>query len=477
MLTFVVFVLVFGGMVFLHEFGHFIVSRLFKIQVEEFGFGFPPRLFRFWRAQGSLVIGGKSVRIPANFDLPFEAQDGINEEANATADMVNEHLVLRSIALVRPRDILKASRPAYDDLKLKAEYLPPEKAVVPEPAKPVSVMSQGSIALNGLITEIETGTEFTMNALPLGGFVRPKGENDPTVPGGLAAANPWKRLAVLFAGPLMNLLTAVVVFSIVIAQTGVPVRGTIKIEEVTAGSPAEQAGLQANDAIKAINGTPVSDVDETRRLIRASLDKPLELLIERNGQELTITATPLSSRSAEQGALGIALGYPTRPANLGEAIVGGVTVTGLQAVAIVYLPIGLIQGVIAPDEARLVGLKGIYDLFGSAIQRDTQTREQPSAPQNPQPGSGGNLPAEQPTNYILSLIAMLSISLGVFNLFPIPALDGGRILFTLPEILFRRRIPTHLENAVNGVAMMLLIMLMVFINLMDFVNPVDIKLP
>jgi regulator of sigma E protease len=472
MFTFVVFVLVFGGMVFVHEFGHFIVSRLFKIQVEEFGFGFPPRVLRLWRAKGNLVIDGKSVQIPANFDLPFDSQNALNEEANATTDMVNERLVLRSIQLVPAEKMFGApqSVDTNEDLKLKAEYLPTQQE------KPAAVVAHGAIALHGVISEIEPGTELTINALPLGGFVRPKGENDPTVPGGLAAANPWKRLGVLFAGPLMNLLTAAVVLSVVIAQTGIFVPGSVKIEEVTSGSPAEQAGLQANDIIKSINGVPASDVDATRRLIRTNLDKPLNLLIERNGRQLTITATPLSSRSVEQGALGIALGYPTRPANLGEAIVGGVTATGLQAVAILYLPIGLIQGVIAPGEARLVGLKGIYDFFGSAIQRDAQTREQPSQP-NPQPGSGSSAPASPPTNYLLSLIATLSISLGVFNLFPIPALDGGRILFTLPEILFHRRIPTRLENAVNGVAMMLLIMLMVFINIMDFINPVDIKIP
>jgi len=82
-----------------------------------------------------------------------------------------------------------------------------------------------------------------------------------------------------------------------------------------------------------------------------------------------------------------------------------------------------------------------------------------------------------PTYYVLSLIGMLSVSLGVFNLLPIPALDGGRILFTLPEILFRRRIPPKFENMVNGVAMLVLIGLMLVVNVMDFINPVNINLP
>jgi regulator of sigma E protease len=74
-------------------------------------------------------------------------------------------------------------------------------------------------------------------------------------------------------------------------------------------------------------------------------------------------------------------------------------------------------------------------------------------------------------------MGLLSVSLGVINLFPIPALDGGRILFTLPEILFHRRVPMELENAVNGVAMLLLIAFMLFINVMDFIRPAVPVLP
>ena len=72
---------------------------------------------------------------------------------------------------------------------------------------------------------------------------------------------------------------------------------------------------------------------------------------------------------------------------------------------------------------------------------------------------------------------MLSVTLGVMNLLPIPALDGGRILFTLPEILFHKRIPTEWENMVNGIAMLLLIGLLLYVNVMDFINPIHIPTP
>jgi regulator of sigma E protease len=313
------------------------------------------------------------------------------------------------------------------------------------------------------------GTEFTIHALLLGGFIRPKGENDPNVPGGLASANPWKRLVVLFAGPMMNLITAIVVFSFLISFEGVPMPGSIEINSVSENSPAQQAGMQADDILLAINGQSVTEVSEAIAIIKNNLDKPVEMLVDRNGEKVTITATPLSTRKASEGALGVGLGYPTRPATFIESVSGGIMVTGIQAATIVYLPVALIQGAIAPEDARFIGFKGIFDMFDVAVEEDVSSRQEVAA------APTGAAP--QPTNWTLNLIGVLSISLGVMNLLPIPALDGGRILFTLPEILFRKRIPPQWENTVNGIAMLMLIGLMLFVNIMDFVNPAQIPTP
>jgi len=449
-MTLLLVVLVFGGMIFLHELGHYLAARLFKIDVEEFGFGIPPRLWRFWRAPGSFKVGTHSIQIPANFDLPIESTELQHRPADLVLQRTGETLTLKSLAL----SAVEGDR-----------YVLAHPALTPD--------SSGNLRLSGMVRELHPGTEFTLNWLPLGGFVRPKGEGDPDVPGGLAAANPWQRLAVLFAGPMMNLLTAVVVTAIIIAQMGVAVPGKVLIEDVTSDSPAQAAGILPRDVIVSIAGKPVTSMDEARAMIRASLDQPLEMTFERDGQLVTLTATPLSSRTAEQGALGVGLSYPRRSATLSEIIGGGFTYTGIQALTILYIPIGLIQGAIAPEEARLVGLKGIYDFFGQAVERDTESRQMAAGPSS----SSSASPSSQPTNYVLSLVAMLSISLGVMNLLPIPALDGGRILFTLPEIIFRRRIPPRLENVINGVAFLLLIGLMLFVNLLDFINPANITLP
>lgn len=361
-MTLLLVVIVFGGMVFVHEFGHYIAAKAMKIEVEEFGFGLPPKLFTLFRWKG---------------------------------------------------------------------------------------------------------TDFTLNALPFGGFVRPKGENDPNVLDGLAAANPWKRLVVLFAGPTMNIITAIVVTAIIISSIGIAIPGKVIIGDVMPNSPAQRSELMTGDLIVSINGIEAGTVEEVRALIKDNMDQAIQLEVERSGQIITLTSTPSSLRSAEEGALGVGLTYPTRDATIIESIKGGAMYTAEQAAMILYLPVGLIQGAIAPDEARLVGMKGIYDMFDQAVERDSAAQAEQTSSTAAPTGSF----------YVLSMIAMLSTSLGVFNLLPIPALDGGRILFTLPEILFKKRIPYKLENYVNGVAMLLLIALMVFINAMDFINPINIQIP
>jgi regulator of sigma E protease len=444
MSTLPIVVLVFGAMIFLHELGHFLAARFFKIPVEEFGFGMPPRLFRFWRAKGSIKVGRYDLQIPANFELPFERADGLRRAVDAVAVQVNEKLILKSISLAVTED---------------------GQAVLANPE--MRQMPDGTVRLSGIVQELDPGTEFTLNWLPLGGFVRPRGEDNPDIPDGLAAANPWQRLVVLFAGPLMNILTAVIVYSIVVFQMGMPITNVVLVDDVSPDSPAQQAGFVSQDILLSINGQKVTDIEMARSIIRENVDTQVSFDIERNGQQLTLSAMPLSSRTPEQGAMGVLLSNPSRPATIGESLLGGVTMTGLQSVSIITIPVAMMRGLVAPEEARLIGLKGIYDTFDAAIARDAQTRQETAA--SPTPSS--------PTSYTLLLIGMLSVSLGVMNLLPIPALDGGRILFTLPEIIFRRRIPARFEMVVNGVAFMLLIGLMLFINVMDFIRPVQVVLP
>jgi regulator of sigma E protease len=466
----IVFILALGGMIFVHELGHFLAARWAKIEVEEFGFGFPPRAFGFWRGRGFLIFNRQRIEIPQNFGRSFDWQSLSHQPAKITVDQAGEKYILRTIEFSVEDDRPGPARMDKDQVLVDASGKIVEPSGGTAPAKKTIRLGgqRGMIEWNGIVDEVHPGTLFSLNWLPLGGFVRPKGENDPNVPGGLAAASPWKRLVVLFAGPVMNLFTAIVVFALLIGLEGMATSGPIKIVGITPDSPAEQAGLLPGDTIRAMNNEEITDVGQAIGIIQTNLDKPVEIEIERGTDLVSITATPLSSRTKQEGALGVGLAPATRPARFVEMVQGGATITAYQAVTIVYLPIALIKGVVAPDQARVIGFKGIYDMFAVAVKEDVESRQDAATT----PGT-----SEQPSNYTLSLIGLLSVSLGVLNLMPIPALDGGRILFTMPEIILRRRIPAEWENRINGVAMLLLIMFMLFVNAMDFINPAQVPFP
>jgi regulator of sigma E protease len=135
------------------------------------------------------------------------------------------------------------------------------------------------------VREVHPGTRFTLNWLPFGGFVRPKGENDPSVPGGLAAASPWKRLFVLFAGPLMNLLTAVLIYSIIFSRVGIPDTSRVLVSSVTPDSPAAQAGFEPEDIFISGNGQPIRSYEELRVIVDANEDKPITFLVDRTASK------------------------------------------------------------------------------------------------------------------------------------------------------------------------------------------------
>jgi regulator of sigma E protease len=284
------------------------------------------------------------------------------------------------------------------------------------------------------------GTIFSLNWIPLGGFVRPKGENDPTVPGGLAAASPWVRLAVISAGPIMNLVIGVILGIMFFYTLGDPIPDQVIVSQVSPGSPAADAGLQPGDLFLTVNGEKVDGIDKLKSLIDANLGVDTTLTMQRGEQVMTVVLVPRANPPEGEGAMGVILDNATRPISLLAASDRGIIVAAENVRGILALPVRMLQGQTKPEEGRLVGYKGMYDIY----QR---------------------LPSP------LYFFMMISISLGIFNLLPIPALDGGRILFILPELLFRRRVPAQYETVIHAIGLAMLLLLLIYINVQDFVNP------
>jgi len=132
-------------------------------------------------------------------------------------------------------------------------------------------------------------------------------------------------------------------------------------------------------------------------------------------------------------------------------------VTGNYINQLFLLPSRIIQGQLTPDQSRVVGPVGMFTMFNQERNRDLQTTSTPAA---------------GPAVNVLSFLAIISVALGITNLLPIPALDGGRILFLIPELLFHKRVPPRYENAVHAIGLFALVALLVVITAQDIINPV-----
>jgi regulator of sigma E protease len=294
------------------------------------------------------------------------------------------------------------------------------------------------------------GTKITLNLIPFGGFVRPAGEDDPTVPGGLASASKTTRALVLLGGPAMNLFLGFLAFTAAF-KFAAPDFERVQITSVLPGSPAETAGILAGDIVLAVDGEPIDSFESMQQVIGARLGSPVQISVERNGSSRTLEITPRAEPPEGEGPIGVLLGNPTRPMGLLEAASLGGQSTVYQLVETVRLPSRLIQGQVTPEEARVSGLKGIYDILSWASEVDASTRR---------------------PFLTLQLIGVISVGLALANMLPIPALDGGRLMFVAFEAVFRRRISPRYEGLAHAIGFTVLLALMVYVTFQDFVNPI-----
>ena len=296
------------------------------------------------------------------------------------------------------------------------------------------------------------GTRFTINVIPLGGFVRPAGEDDPTVEGGLAGASKMTRTIVLVAGPLANVLLAILAFTAAF-KFAAPDTSKVLITEVSAGSPAEAAGILLDDIILWVDEVEIKGFRDLQAAIGERVGVQTEIKVLRGDTLLTLEAIPRVNPPASEGPLGITLSNPTRPVGWPEAIALGARSTGLQFSEMIHLPSRLLQGEVAPEDARLSGLKGMYDMlvWAGQIDRDSQR-----------------------PFLTLNLIGVISAGLALANLLPIPALDGGRLMFVAVEAVFGRRLPPRHEGLAHTLGFMFLLAVIIYVNLQDFINPINL---
>jgi regulator of sigma E protease len=309
-------------------------------------------------------------------------------------------------------------------------------------------------------------TEYGINLIPFGGFVKIHGENpdDDSINGpdkerSFVHKNRWRQTSVLVAGVTFNFLFAwllyIIVFNVGVTATSDGfekyknnfTNNRIMITDISAGSPSDIAGLKVGDVITSVHGVDgsiVSKVSDIQNAINTSQGKPIVFDFKHGGTDRSIELTPKSGIIEGKYAIGIAM----------------------QDVADLRLPFftSIYEGAhytVVMIRDTIVGLA----TFIGNIFSGTAKFSDVSGPIGIA-GIVGNA-AELGFTYLLMITALISINLGVINLIPFPALDGGRTLFVCLEGIIRRRIPVKFFNVVNIIGFSLLMLLMVVVTYKD----------
>lgn len=356
LITIIAFVVILSILVFVHELGHFLTAKKFGIKVEEFGFGFPPRVF------------GKKIG----------------------------------------------------------------------------------------------ETIYSINLLPVGGFVKLYGEDDAgggsikkkhqDVKGDMSRAffarPAWQRLLIVLAGVIMNFGLAVVLISFLFATQGVAIpTENIKILEVTENSPAKEAGLVAGDEIVSVDGNDIATTDDFIKFAAQEAGGPISLEISRDSQTFDVVLTPRTEFPEGDGPLGVGITnteirkYPWYEAPF-YGTIEAFKFSGLIAVGLAEMVGNIITG--GDEPVGVAGPVGVAQLTGQAVSYGIFAT--------------------------LWFVALLSLNLAVVNVLPIPALDGGRLFFILIEMVTRRKVSPKYEAVAHGIGLVLLLSLIVFITFFDVIR-------
>jgi regulator of sigma E protease len=353
-LTIIVFIAILGLLVFVHELGHFIVAKKSGMKVEEFGFGFPPRVFGIKRGE----------------------------------------------------------------------------------------------------------TLYSINLIPLGGFVKILGEDGSETPDPQSFGHKpaWKRFLVLIAGVTMNVILGWVLISIGLGL-GLPtvigegdqvpksakVRdASVAIVEIAPNSPADSAGLKVGDDILKVNDQPISSIDSAQEATAKNAGNLTTYLIKRGSSTFTKTITPRLNPPAGEGPLGIALSsiaYVSYPWY--EVLFRGFYTTYNLVVA-TLIAFGSLIG-------QWFAGKSVGGSISGPVGIALLTRDM----------------TQLGFVYLLQFTALLSVNLAIINAVPFPALDGGRVLFLIIEKIRRKKLPVKAEQIANTVGFMLLLLLMLLVTVHD----------
>ncbi|MFN8487114.1 MAG: RIP metalloprotease RseP [Caldilineaceae bacterium] len=434
LITIVSFIIVLGILVFIHEFGHYWVARRSGIIVQEFGMGYPPRLAKLFTYDGTeftinLIPFGGFARMKGE-----DAGDMSPGSFNAASRLGRAATLVAGPAM---NAILAVFLFAFSFMAgFPAEVAHPQVTdIAPSSVAQQIGVQKGDILLQAgdQPTQVSADPDFSYT-------VWHKNNTNTQTPTALTVSRDGKIISL----PVNDQKTVDQLLNTVAYQ---PILET-QIARTAPNSPAAQAGLQAGDMLYKVNDTVITFDMPLSNVVKQNLGKEIALTVLRNHEWKTFKLTPRQNPPPGEGALGVEIGAVTQLATLPFlAALGRGATFALQYVKVVLeMPIMLIRGQLAPADAQISGPVGIAHLVGGAVTATIQT--------------GLWFP-------IWRLSGILSVALAITNLLPLPALDGGRLLFILIETLRGRRINPEREGFVHMVGFMLLLGLLVYITVQD----------
>lgn len=416
MRTIITFLIVFGVLVIVHEFGHFFFAKRSGILVREFSIGMGPKLIAHMGKDGTtytlrlLPIGGY-VRMAGLEDEETELSPGMPLSVELTPkNEVQRINVSKKVQLPNSIPMELISADLVDDLVIKG-YVNGDE----------SQEMTYKVQHDATVIE-ENGTEVR---------IAPRDVQ-------FQSAKLGSRILTNFAGPMNNFILTVILFiALAFLQGGVAVYNTNQIGEVQENSPAATAGLEDNDTILAVDGKKISSWDDLTNTVTKKPGKKLTVLIEQDGKEKTVQMTPktIKSNGEKVGQIGVG---PYMKTGFGDKVIGGLT-QSWDMVKRIFSALGSLFTGFSLD--KLGGPVMMYQMSAEASRAGVKT--------------------------VIYLMALLSVNLGIVNLLPIPAFDGGKILLNLIEGIRGKPLDPDKEGMITMIGFGFIMLLMILVTWND----------
>ncbi|AIQ47825.1 RIP metalloprotease RseP [Paenibacillus sp. FSL R7-0273] len=410
-------VLMFFVLVTVHEWGHYYFARRAGILVREFAIGFGPKLFSYRRGETQFTLRllpfGGYARMAGEDPEIVEIGQGQMIAVRLGQDNKVKNIYLDS--LDTRRNVIRGEAQftdLEDELKIRLDV---DGEVTTYDVHPQAMMIKG-----GQQTQIA-----------------PKDRQ-------FGSKTVGQRALAIVAGPVMNFILAFVLFALHLQLAGIPIENptVVRIGEISAGMPAEEAGLQVGDIVVSVNGEQIGgDYMKMINLTSASQGKEMDWVLQRGSETYEVTMIPRTMEGQEGGKVGVTRDVETRKAGFGETITKSGT------------------AMVTTTELIFTGFKQLINNF---------SLDDVSGPVGTAQMTGRI--AQQGIEYLTYWAAILSLYLGIFNLLPVPALDGSRLVFLGVEALRGKPVDPNREGMVHFVGFALLFLVVIVVTYNDILR-------